>query len=93
MKSLSWQAVALACAMILGFCVIFVFSDTTGRTTLIGIVTTGLTGYLAIVLTRMRNELEDVKRHVNGNTTKLIDKIPDAERPADIPLLETRDAK
>lgn len=98
MKSLSWQAVTLGLGGMALFGGLFYLADTTGRSALLGVVTAVGTTVTTIAVTRarqearrdiesVREELSLVKDHVNGNTRRLIDKIPDADRPTDIPQL------
>lgn len=100
MRSPSWPAVGLAAIACAAFTGIYYLSDLSGRAALIPVVVGISSTFTTVILARRigdmkeeqkatRAELEKVKEHVNGNTMKLIDKIPDADRPSpeDIPQL------
>lgn len=101
MKSLPWPWVALAFIATAGFTGIYYISDPDGRSVLLPVVVSIGSTFTTVMLARRlsdvkseqiatRQELEKVKQHVNGNTMKLLDKIPDADRPnsADVPQLD-----
>jgi ABC-type uncharacterized transport system ATPase component len=99
MKLLSWQNVVAAGIVTGGFLGIYYLSDANGKSTLINVVSgiaTTVVGALvlrgqqrqAAEQARQADELKAIKDHVNGNTRKLIEKIPEAERPAVIPQID-----
>lgn len=85
--------VGLASIVAAAFTGIYYISDTPARAALIPVIVGLGSAFTTVILARrlgeVKQELEKVKEHVNGNTTRLLDKIPDADRPApeDVPHL------
>lgn len=88
---LTWPMVAL-CAIVVGALVaIFYLGDATARTAILAVVTGASTAVMTVITTRrigqMRDQLDQVHHVVNGNTARLIDKIPEPDRPSSPPYM------
>jgi len=96
MKLLNWANVAVATVATAGFLGLYYLSDSDGKTALITVVSSSVTAFVGVAVHRkmqqmevqqklQQAELEAIRNHVNGNTRALIDKIPMAERPDEVP--------
>jgi len=80
-SAVTWPIVAIVLIGTAGFLGVMWLADPQSRSAVVTAVVGGVGAVVAGMLGRLHTKVDRVEHQTNGTTQKLLDKIPDAERP------------